>query len=151
METTDQKKRRLFGKQYLPSYLKELNKITKRQVAASDLLTIVDTDELYDVKFQNTPICTIRLKFEDKAELEKLLEDLRSQKDTEYFLFTSYSGDCGTLKIKSLKEFNIDFSFSDEHAGLISLISEDLSQKILLDFYEEEGIEYLEVEVYRKI
>jgi hypothetical protein len=46
METYEQKKRRLFGKQYLPQYLEEFNKILKIHVDATNLLSIVETDEI---------------------------------------------------------------------------------------------------------
>lgn len=38
------KKRRLFGRKYLPEYLKELGNLLQRKVGVSELVSIVDTD-----------------------------------------------------------------------------------------------------------
>jgi hypothetical protein len=46
-----------------------------------------------------------------------------------------------------LQDFNFDFSFKDEHVGLITFIREDLLEKIILDFYEENKIECLDIEI----
>ena len=46
METYEQKKRRLFGKQFLPQYLEELNKILKIHVDSTNLSSIVEMDEV---------------------------------------------------------------------------------------------------------
>jgi len=37
----------------------------------------------------------------------------------------------------------------DDHSGIITLISSDVKNKILLDFYEEDGLQYLEIESYQ--
>ena len=57
---------------------------------------------------------------------------------------------CGILMIDSLQEFNFDFSFEDMRSGIITLTRADLFEEILLDFNEENGVEYLEIEIYEK-
>jgi len=150
METIEQKKRRLIGKQYLPVYLTELNKLIKNVVVADDLLSIQDSDNIYSTVFSDEPIDRFTTSFEKKDRLKILFESIESAESLKYILFTAYSHECGAIRIGSLVNFNVDFDFDDEHSGLIILISNNLLQKILLDFYEEGGERYIDVEIYRK-
>lgn len=153
METYEQKKRRLFGKQHLKTYLEELNRIVKIDVVAADLLSIIETDKICDVKISSIPKNlrhSFKILFEEKEKLREIISNYIAKTHHKVYVITSYSMDCGALKINSLNDFNFDFSFKDEHTGLISLIREDLLEKIVLDFYKEDEIEYLEIEIYEK-
>ena len=52
------------------------------------------------------------------------------------------------MSIDGLDEFNFSFDFSDEHAGIIVLLAENQLDKLLLDFYEDGGVTYLDIEAY---
>jgi hypothetical protein len=149
METYEQKKRRLFGKQYLQSYLGELKSILQISVETLDLLPIVETDKLSEIDYSNYLKMSFNILFNEKNKLKEIIFKNCERVNKSYFIFTEYSLDCGTLKISKLQDFNFDFSFKSLHSGLISLISEDLSEKIILDFSEENGDEYLEIEIYK--
>lgn len=149
METYEQKKRRLFGKQYLQSYLGELRNILQISVDAVNLLPIIETDKLSEIDYSNYLKISFNILFNEKDKLKEIIFNNCERINKSYFIFTEYSLDCGTLKINKLQDFNFDFSFRSEHSGLISLISEDLSEKIILDFSEENGVEYLEIEIYK--
>lgn len=148
METSEQKKRRLFGKQYLSEYLKELNALTKINVTPNELITVAESDLVNKIRFDVSK--SFRFNFNDKERLTILIERLNDIKKEPCYLFTTYSNDCGLLKLNSIKNFNINFNFDDEHAGFIKLILQDLSNEISLDFYEEDGIQILEVEISGK-
>ncbi len=145
-ETVEQKKRRLYGRQHLVAYLKELNAITNKKVDESMLLSIVDSDKVNSTLFEEC--YKTRILFSDKEKLLLLIGRLISLKDGKIYLYTSYSEDCGLLKLDSLKDFNVNFNFNDEHYGLIIIILQDLSNKLILDFYEEKERYYLEIEAY---
>lgn len=149
METYEQKKRRLFGKQYLQSYLGELKNILQISVDALDLLPIVETDKLIEIDYSNYLKISFNILFNEKNKLKEIIFKNCERINKSYFIFTEYSLDCGTLKIRKLQDFNFDFSFKSLNSGLISLISKDLSEKIILDFSEENGVEYLEIEIYK--
>jgi hypothetical protein len=150
METYEQKKRRLFGKQYLPQYLEEFNKILKIHVDATNLLSIVETDEIRQHILAKELKYKTKILFNEKEELKEIIFNSSERTNDKYYIFTSYSNDCGTLKINLLQDFNFDFSFKDEHVGLITFIREDLLEKIILDFYEENKIECLDIEILSK-
>lgn len=149
METYEQKKRRLFGKKYLQTYLGELKSILQINVDAVDLLSIVETDKLNEIDYSNYSKKSFNILFNEKDKLKEFIFNNCEQINKSYFIFTEYSLDCGTLKISKLQDFNFNFPFKSEHSGLISLIRDDLSEKIILDFSEENGVEYLEVEIYK--
>lgn len=146
METLEQKKRRLYGKSYLKEYLKELEAITNIDVSKKNLLSIVESDKI-TFQTDGKPY-KAKVLFNDKERLLIFIGDLLELKDGKAFLSTAYSKDCGLLQLNSLKDFNVNFKFNDEHSGLITIVLKDLSNKLLLDFYEENQEQYLEIEVY---
>lgn len=148
IETYEQKKRRLFGSQNLQSYLEELNKIVKENVDSANLLSIVDTDELLNNDLARRQMKSFRIFFDEKEQLQNLIEENVQNIGAGYFIFIKYSIDCGTLFINRLESFNFCFSFNSVLSGLITLLRKDLKEKIILDFYEESDNKYLEVEFY---
>lgn len=152
-ESFEQKKRRLYGKQHLPNYLEELNRLLLYKVEAKDLLSIVDTDNFITsakVLDKESLILQKTILFSEKEKLLKIIKENVLDMNTPYLMYLSYSLDCGLMKLSSLYDFNFDFSFYDEHAGLIEFIREDQKERILFDYSEENQNEILEIEIYRK-
>lgn len=144
-ESLEQKKRRLFGKQYLSEYQEVINKITKNDFK---ILSIVETDKLIEKESKLKLRFSKKILFNDKEELKSIIFNNFNTNDSVY-IFTSLSRDCGAVLIDSIIYFNFNFNFMDDHSGIISLISSDVKNKILLDFYEEDGLQYLEIESYQ--
>ena len=144
-ESLEQKKRRLFGKQYLSEYQEVINKITKNDFK---ILSIVETDKLIEKESKLKLRFSKKILFNDKEELKSIIFNNFNTNDSVY-IFTSLSRDCGVVLIDSIIYFNFNFNFMDDHSGIISLISSDVKNKILLDFYEEDGLQYLEIESYQ--
>lgn len=148
METLEQRKRRLFGKNNLQTYLKELNALTKIEITKYMLLSLVESDKIGSVDKEY--FYKSNILFKEKNKLLLFINYLIKVKDGECYLNTSYSKDCGVLKLSSLKDFNINFKFFNEHSGILSIILKDLSNELLLDYFEEDNEYYLEIEVYGK-
>ena len=144
-ESLEQKKRRLFGKQYLSEYQEVINKITKNDFK---ILSIVETYKLIEKESKLKLKFSKKILFNDKEELKSIIFNNFNTNDSVY-IFTSLSRDCGAVLIDSIIYFNFNFNFMDDHSGIISLISSDVKNKILLDFYEEDGLQYLEIESYQ--
>ena len=144
-ESLEQKKRRLFGKQYLSEYQEVINKITKNDFK---ILSIVETDKLIEKESKLKLRFSKKILFNDKEELKSIIFNNFNTNDSVY-IFTSLSRDCGAVLIDSIIYFNFNFNFMDDHSGIITLISSDVKNKILLDFYEEDGLQYLEIESYQ--
>lgn len=149
METDEQKKRRLYEKQDLPLYLGELRKILKKEITASMLSSIINikTDKIRKQNQAKQTRYFSKIFFTDKDKLEKIvLQDL-DEVNNKYYIFTSYSKDCGTILINSLRDFNFDFYFKDVPSGIVTLTREDLLKEIVLNFYEENKVQYLDIEI----
>jgi hypothetical protein len=147
METLEQRKRRLFGKQYLNDYLSVLNKLSLIKIENKDLLSIVETDKIIDKASSLLLSNSLKIEFSNKDELKKEILNIFNYQDRVY-LFTSLSKDCGTVDINLLNEFNFNFNYNDDISGIIILISTLRKKKILLDFYEEDEKKYIEIEFY---
>lgn len=149
MDTAEQKRRRIIGKQKISNYLIELNNILKINVSTNNLLSLEETDfvllNLYKLEFFFKK--TILL--EHKTEFENVVVNNISQSEYGYFVFISDVLQCGTIRISSIDHFNFNFGYDDLGSGIISIVREDLSEKIILDFYEENGTKYIDIELYR--
>ncbi|MGI6339278.1 MAG: hypothetical protein ACOXZV_07885 [Bacteroidales bacterium] len=141
--------RKVKGKSILNSYLEELNLIVRVKLSEKDLIPLEETEHLISRRKQiskSIPQKKVKLKFEDKARLYGYLNALESVRNGKIILFTEYSKYCGALLLNSFNDINYDFSFDDEHSGIVSILSENLNDKLLLDFYEEDGSFFIEVE-----
>jgi len=147
METLEQRKRRLFGKQYLNDYLSVLNKLSLIKIENKDLLSIVETDMIIDKASSLLLSNSLKIDFLNKYEFKKKILNIFNYQDRVY-LFTSLSKDCGTVEINMLNEFNFNFNYNDDTSGIIILISTSGEKKIILDFYEEAKKKYIEIEFY---
>ena len=152
-ETYEQKKRRLFGKQHLPEYLEILGRLLRQNIHAQDLLSIVATDEFIrsTAYFKDIAPCYEKtIEFSDKTALKRILSDEVSDWNLPYTMYISGSLDCGLLVIPTLSWFDLDFSFDDDPGGLASFTRIDGEEHIVLDYYEERGTQYLEIQIKRK-
>ncbi len=145
IETIEQKKRRLFGRQYLEEYLGIIHKITI--IKNPKILSIVETDRINDNQNKLNNSFSIKLLFDNKSDLKNIILKQFKSKDNVY-LFIPLSKDCGAIEMDSIINFNFNFNFTDEPSGIISIISKNLKEKILLDFYEEQEVKYIEFEYY---
>lgn len=145
-ETLEQKKRRLFGKQYLVEYLNIVKKLVNPNYEIK-LLTIVESDIILNESNELEKKSFLRILFNKKVELKKIITDHFSDNKGIY-LYTDLSKDCGLTFIDSINNFNFNFNFDDDPFGLIILINNKCNKKILLDIYEENGFLYIDIEFY---
>ena len=148
METLEQKKRRLYGRQYMDKYLAILNKLEIGKESKPEILSIVETDEIINRSRSLKLTFSGKISFSNKAELKNIVFDKAKNGDKEYYLFTSLSKECGVSKIRSLDNFNFDFEFNDDPSGIISLVDSSIEEKVLLDFYEDNEDKYIDIEYY---
>lgn len=132
------------GKKYKDSYIKELENLVKISVHETRILSLEETLEIPPVKGDKKKY---RFLFDNKAKLKSIIESLILKKDGKIFVLTYYSKLCGAFVLDSLKEFNACFDFKAEHQGLIQLRLVDSTSELLLDFYEENDKQLLEVEI----
>lgn len=146
MESLEQKKRRLFGKQFLQKYMNIIQRLTKTEDEIKPL-SIVTTDYIIERQSLLKKKNEKRFEFNDKKEFKKYVINNFNYKGVVY-LMTSLSKDCGGIELTSINEFNFEFNYNDEPDGIVSIISSDFKEKILLDFYLIKDKTYIEIEYY---
>ena len=151
-ETYEQKRRRLFGKvNFLPEYLNTLRRILKTEVTTNQLLTIVDTDDF--LSRNKSWLCVYKetIPFEDKNKLKEIVHSIEQDESIPYLIWLDQSTSCGLYMIPNLSAFNWDFKFDDDPNGIISLMRRDGKKEIVLDFYEEDNQNLLDIKFNMKI
>jgi len=131
-------------------HLTELSHLTKRQVTEAELLSLEQTRDLRE-RSASAPKASqkFQIPFAERGST-RFLELIRAAYDRNpgpIYLWTEGAISCGVLKLGSILHFNTAFDFGIERNGVISLVSEDLGSRIVLDFYEEDGEQILEVEL----
>ncbi len=127
----------------------ELNNILKINVSSKDLLTLEETDLILSNPYKLKVFFKETILFEHTTKLESAVVNNISQSEYGYFVFVSDVLQCGAIRISSIDDFNFNFGYDDLGSGIISIIREDLSEKIILDFYEENGTKYIDIELLR--
>ena len=148
METLEQKKRRLIGKvKYLDKYIKTLNKIILKNVDSTMLLSVVDTDRIcpmVDINYFNIDYKTT-LDFGDKKLMWDRIKPLFGHNPL--FIRLRHYRECGLFALESIELFNIDFNYEDDPWGMIVLVSNDCLKEVILDFYEENNLRKIDIEI----
>ena len=148
METIDQKKRRLAGKVlYLDKYIQTLHKITLKKVDSTKLLSVVETDRLLEpmrgVEFRIDYETTL-----DFCNKKDAWETIRKVfENSSLFIALDHVRECGLFPLESIDLFNIDFDFEDDPGELIVLVSNDCLQEVVFDFYEEDDVRKIDIEI----
>ena len=148
METIDKKKRRLAGKVlYLDKYIQTLHKITLKKVDSTKLLSVVETDRLLEpmrgVEFRIDYETTL-----DFCNKKDAWETIRKVfENSSLFIALDHVRECGLFPLESIDLFNIDFDFEDDPGELIVLVSNDCLQEVVFDFYEEDDVRKIDIEI----
>lgn len=152
METKEQNRRRIMGKQFLCKYLDSLNCILNRKIDPKELLSIVATDNFYhEIDYQIKPQLIKTIKFSERNMLKEYLQENGIKLMENFILWVEYTNDCGAIMINLLDDFNFNFPFNSTKGEIISLTEISYKYQIVLDFYEEKGIEYMEIQLYYNI
>jgi len=144
-------KRKAIGKTFIDKYFRELNTVSNKEINSDDLLSIEDTyqyiDSISNIRklnhYKSEPF-----EFHDKNRLTDFFIDIINKKNGKAILITKYSEYCGALPLNGLQDFNFNFPYNAEHSGLITLILEDLSNELILDFWDDQGQKLIEIETY---
>ncbi|OMP74934.1 hypothetical protein BW716_32820 [[Flexibacter] sp. ATCC 35208] len=131
-------------------YLKELEATFNVNGNEITILSLEETDSIIEQsvdKTNNDIISKQIIPFDDKEDILRFYIDNCSRlQPNKVYVVTDYSKECGVAVLDSLIRLNPNFAFNAEHTGIISILSEDLSNKLILDFYEENDRFFLEIE-----
>lgn len=131
-------------------HLAELSSILGRPVVMDELESMDTTRAILDAQKPLLAFEPIKFEipFHEKSEkpLYDLIQTLSSANPAPLFLWASHANDCGVLKLRSLADVRYDFAF-DVNEGLLSLVTIDLCDQLLLDFYEDEYAQVLSLAI----
>ncbi len=137
------------GKQFLPRYLKSLCEILTKEVSVGSLLSIVETDAFYaQVDYGKKPRFAWTILFSERNRVGELLKKHAVDFDERYVLWIKDSMQCGAVEIESLDYFNFEFPYEVSKNGIITLTQVNYKYQILLDFYEENDVRYLDIKLF---
>lgn len=138
-------------KKHLNSYLGELEKLALQKVDVSKLvLDRIDVLKEAAIRLSNNQGEFFQIPFEEKrgVDFKIYINRLKSVNSGKVYLWTDYSNYCGLLLLDDLTQLNLEFGFHDEHSGIMTLLAENLKDKLILDWSEEGGRRMLEIESY---
>jgi hypothetical protein len=135
----------------ITSYLSELTLLANKNVNESDILDIIEVDDVRQKSFglNDFEISKFRILFDDRVteKFKNFIDTLYQANDNEVYIWTKRTEICGLYKVESIKNINLNFPFKVNHEGILVFLSTDFKDKLLLDFsLDSNGEKMLEVE-----
>lgn len=139
-------------KKSLAIYLAELKEITAQDID-SKCLTSPEKAKGLAIEassIEDKDISKLVFDFDkkDSKEFKELVLSLKKCNERPMYIWTPRTKICGLYKPVAIDSINFSFEFDINVEGIMVLITEDFSDKILLDFYRDESNnKILELEV----
>lgn len=147
---TSENKDKIRYKVNLKPHLEELNCFTSKRMEESDLLSIEETKRILEQSQQLPQLSTNKftIPFQEKRSerFKKFVAKLQEVNSSSIYIWIDRTNDCGTSIIGSLSDINWEFDFDCSSNGIFVLESIDLQDRVLFDFFEEDGQLWLEIE-----
>jgi hypothetical protein len=147
---TSELQRKIEYARSIKPHLAALSSLVARPVSSGELMDLESTRALQAAlraqpstasKMAKLPFSALRT-----APFGRFIVDLATSAPLPVHVWIDTTDACGILTVRSLLEFNFHFDFDDEPAGIIILRTADLANRMLLDFSEDEGGRFLELE-----
>lgn len=151
--TLTERQKRIMFKANLPNYLHDLGILLQRVVKVDDLVGLNESEKISEyIRSISTVYKTekYQITFIDykKIDFNALIEELHKHTFPPVFVWSTYTNECGFLKLDKgfieIKNLN-DFLFQ---SNICVFISNDLSQRLLIDFTNNNGDQDIIFEVY---
>jgi len=144
---------RLTYRHNIASHLSQLSHLVNREVKAEDLLPLDATRAIMEqikLTLKNKPSKKFQIRFSEKTapQFTTFVECLHALNSGPIYIWLNHTNDCGLFEVRSIREIDFKFEFSKIPGEIISLITKDFSDEMLLDFFEEStGEKYIEIEL----
>jgi hypothetical protein len=145
---------RLACKRNLQCYLSQLCHLANRNVTADDLLPLEVTHAIREQStrlLDKTSFRKFKIKFSEKLDTRfaMFVKNLYALNPSPVYIWVEHTNTCGLFEISSIMEFNAKFEYSVITEGIISLLTKDMIDNMVLDFYEDSsGEKFIEIELY---
>lgn len=136
----------------LKDYLIELSILFDKEITAEDLSLSSEASKIasnisgFEMQFSNK----FTIPFSDmyQPRFINYIDNLDAKLSLPIFVFTPHSLICGFMQAQSLRHINFKFPFEINKDGILIFITNDLSNRLSLDFYvSQSGVETVQVEV----
>ena len=94
------------------------------------------------------PNCRRNTLFTQKEILKGIITKIQLAYSAPVYMSIGYSDMCGLVMIERISLFNSDFEFNDEHSGLIVFYDKNASNKLVIDFYEEDCMFFYDLQLF---
>ena len=135
----------------LKPHLHELNCFTMKTMDELDLVPVEQTRAILNQvrMLGETPSFKFTIPFEEKNtdKFKSYITQLQNANSAGVYIWINRTNDCGTSILRSLHDIKWDFEFTCTDHGIFELETTDLKDSILFDFFEENGENWLEIEV----
>ncbi len=131
----------------MQAHLEELEILVGRRPLPEELLPREQVEHLREeiVRREYVPSVVWKLKFGDPR-VEQLARILKNANGSKVYVWTPASNTCGLHPPIALASFNFDFPFDVNSEGIISLVTSDLSDRLIFDFSDENTSRLIEIE-----
>ena len=135
--------RKLAYRRDIRAYISELRALTRMEITEGSLLPL---DQLEPIREEVTarlrePTRMFTIPFEEKSgeRFKKFVGTLGKLNPGRMYVFTNRTNSCGPVIIDDIEQFNFDFDYSVNSEGIVSLVAEDLRDRMVLDFSKDEN------------
>ena len=141
---------RLARAKEMPRHLSELSCLTGHKVERFDLLSPERTSSIRDQVRLTPPSPSVAWEtgFREKEtpRFRKFLERLHSSNASDVYLWTPATNICGLLPPLPRRAVNFDFPFNLNPEGILTVLTSDLQDRLILDYSEAKEGARLEIE-----
>jgi hypothetical protein len=138
-------------KRNLVPYLLELKQLTGIDVSGESLISVENTDKIRQewLPLKKADKNKFIISFSEKTSerFKTFIANLSKANNSLVYIWTEKSNICGLYKVASIEAINFAFPFNLSPDGIVVFLTEDLSNRLLLDYYQDsDDQEMLEVE-----
>lgn len=127
-------------KKNIDGYILELKKFTGIDIEPEFLSSIEDMEKIRrkSSSLKNNREKTFTIQFEEKntKKFIDFVAKLYCCNSNPVYVWTEKTNKCGLFKIDSVLKFNFSFEFDINCEGIVVLLTENLCDKLILDYYE---------------
>ena len=150
-----ERKRKIQLKTNIVAYLSQLKQLTRINVVSEDLLSLSETAEITKRSShleKLDKICfTTNFEFKNSERFKRFITNLSKANNSLVYIWLEKTNYCGLYKAASINDIDFSFRFDLDPNGIIVFMTEDLNNRLLLDFYRDwEERETIEIKIQGK-
>ena len=130
---------KLCQKLKMKKYLEELTVLVRHPVKSADLGSVEQAASIREAakKLSVSDAASSEITFVDRSSerFKKFVRCLHDANPSQVYVWTPRTIDCGVLLVPSLSAIDFDFDFAVNEEGILVFLTDDLEDRLLLDFF----------------